>query len=154
VLKKKEKKKPKVPNPPQTLSPLFLFGPIQPLLSLSFFKARSHSRPLGPNLQLPAQTPPAGPTSLLSPSLSHSPTGGAHLSGVSPTSSRPTPPGSRLLPGLSRRHSPLPRRFPYLRECALNALAPPPLPSPSRNRPSTGSTTIDGGHRRNPFPPP
>jgi hypothetical protein len=139
--KKEIKKKPKVPNPPQTLSSLFLFGLIQPLLSLFFFKDRSHSRPLGPNLQHPAQTISRPNCTTPHPPLARQ---------VGPTvKSRPQPPAAPIPPprrlhptasasparSLSRAASSPPRaRIPSTGTHSPRAASPLPFPEPPPHR--------------------
>jgi hypothetical protein len=98
------------------------------------FRPNSHRRPALPS------------PSLLSLTLR------PHASGPSPTSRR-----RRLLPtGRPRRRLPgFPRRFPSLHraahQCAVHRRHHL-FPSPSRNRPSTGSTTINGASTELAFP--
>jgi hypothetical protein len=92
--RKKETQSPKPTSNP-LLSLSFRPNPTSPLsLSLFFFKARSHSRPLDPNLQLLSQTIPRPNCTSPHPL---SPTGGAHCR------SRPQPPAA-LIPPPRRLH--------------------------------------------------
>jgi hypothetical protein len=88
---------------------LFFFGPFE--LKQAHIKVVGPPSLLSPSLFLshflsgPFRKPPAHPSSRPSnsrrpappsPSLTRSPTGGAHLSGASPTSNRPAPSHGRL----------------------------------------------------------
>jgi hypothetical protein len=99
------------------------------------FRPNSHRRPALPSPSLLSLTPRP------------------HASGPSPTSRH----RRRLLPtGRPRRRLPgFPRRFPSLHraahQCAVHRRHHL-FPSPSRNRPSTGSTTINGASTELAFP--